>query len=98
MNACDVEVVVVECCGVNDYVMTGGSVEMTVARLPWLVKLLSVGEVSMSNYIKILGKIRVMKVKYRNTPFVKQMVQKKHHWHSYLNSFHWLAFSRNKHS
>ena len=32
-NACDVEVVVVECCGVNDCVMTGGSVEMTVVRL-----------------------------------------------------------------
>ena len=39
MNICDVEVVVVECCGVDDCVMTGGSVEMTVARLPWLVTL-----------------------------------------------------------
>ena len=39
MNACDVEVVVVECCGVNDCVMTAGRVEMTVARLPWLVTL-----------------------------------------------------------
>ena len=36
MNACDAEVVV-KCCGVNDCMMTGGSVEMTVARLPWLV-------------------------------------------------------------
>ena len=27
---CDVEVVVVECCGVNDCVMAGGSVGMTV--------------------------------------------------------------------
>ena len=26
-------------CGVNDCVMTGGSVEMTVMRLPWLVAL-----------------------------------------------------------
>ena len=39
MNVCDVEVVVVECCGVNDCVMTGGSVEMTVMRLPWLMTL-----------------------------------------------------------
>ena len=39
MNVCDVEVVVAECCGVNDCVMTGGSVEMTVMRLPWLVML-----------------------------------------------------------
>ena len=30
-------VVVVECCVVNDCVMTGGSVEMTVMRLPRLV-------------------------------------------------------------
>ena len=37
MAVCDVEVVVVECCGVNDCVMTGGSAEMTVMRLPWLV-------------------------------------------------------------
>ena len=29
MNICDVEVVVVECCGVNDCVLTGGSVEVT---------------------------------------------------------------------
>ena len=30
MNVCDMEVVVVvECCGVDDCVMTGGSVEMT---------------------------------------------------------------------
>ena len=35
----DVEVVVGECCGVNDCVITGGSVEMTMARLPWLVTL-----------------------------------------------------------
>ena len=39
MNVCDIEVVVVECCGVNDCVMTGGSVELTVMRLPWLVTL-----------------------------------------------------------
>ena len=39
MNVCDMEVVVVECCGVNDCVTTGGSVEMTVVRLPWLVML-----------------------------------------------------------
>ena len=39
MAVCDVEVVVVECCGVNDCVMTGGSVEMTVVMLPWLVTL-----------------------------------------------------------
>ena len=39
MNVCDMEVVVVECCGVNGRVMTGGRVEMTVARLPWLVTL-----------------------------------------------------------
>ena len=32
-------VVVVEGCGVNDCVMTGGNVEMTVVRLPWLVML-----------------------------------------------------------
>ena len=37
MAVCDVEVVVVECCGVNDCVMTGGSAEMTVMKLPWLV-------------------------------------------------------------
>ena len=37
MAVCDVEVVVVECGGVNDCVMTGGCVEMTVIRLPWLV-------------------------------------------------------------
>ena len=36
MAARDVEVVVVEC-GVNECVMTGGSAEMTVMRLPWLV-------------------------------------------------------------
>ena len=36
MNVCDVEVVV-ECCVVNDCVLTGGSVEMTVMRLPWSV-------------------------------------------------------------
>ena len=39
MNVGDMEVVVVECCGVDDCVMTGGSVEMTVVRLPWLVML-----------------------------------------------------------
>ena len=37
MAVCDVEVVAVECCGVNDCVMTGGCVEMTMMRLPWLV-------------------------------------------------------------
>ena len=37
MAVCDVEVVVVECCGVNDCVMIGGSAEMTVMRLSWLV-------------------------------------------------------------
>ena len=37
MNVCDMEVV--ECCGVNDCVLTAGSVEMTVVRLPWLVTL-----------------------------------------------------------
>ena len=36
MNVCGVEVVVEECCGVNDCVMTGGSVKMTVMRLSWL--------------------------------------------------------------
>ena len=36
MAVCDVEVVV-ECCGVNDCGMTGGSAEMTVMRLPWMV-------------------------------------------------------------
>ena len=30
---------VVECCGSDDCVMTGGSVEMTMVRLPWLVML-----------------------------------------------------------
>ena len=39
MNVCDMEVVVVEGCGVNDCVVTGGSVELTVAMLPWLVTL-----------------------------------------------------------
>ena len=39
MNVCDMEVVVVECCGVCDCVVVGGSVEMTVVRLPWLVML-----------------------------------------------------------
>ena len=29
----------VRCCGVNDCVMTGGSVELAVVRLPWLVML-----------------------------------------------------------
>ena len=34
MNVCDMEVVVVGCCGVSDcVVLTGGSVEMTVVRL-----------------------------------------------------------------
>ena len=37
MAVCDVVVVVMEFCGVNDCVMTGGSVEMTAKRLPWLV-------------------------------------------------------------
>ena len=32
MAACDVEVMVMECSGVNDCVMTGGCVEMTVMR------------------------------------------------------------------
>ena len=39
MNVCGVEVVVVECCGVHDCVMTGGSVEMIVVRLPWFLTL-----------------------------------------------------------
>ena len=39
MNVYDVKVVAVECCGVYDCVMTGGSVEMTALRLPWLVTL-----------------------------------------------------------
>ena len=39
MNVCVMEVAVVECCGVSDCVVTGRSVEMTVARLPWLVML-----------------------------------------------------------
>ena len=37
MALCDVEVVVVECCGVHDCVATGGSAEMAVMWLPWLV-------------------------------------------------------------
>ena len=36
MSVSDMEVVVVECCGVNDCVMAGGSVEMPVARLACL--------------------------------------------------------------
>ena len=41
MNVCDmvVVVVVVKCCGLSDCVVTGGSVEMTVLRLQWLVML-----------------------------------------------------------
>ena len=39
MNVCDVEVVVVEFCDVNDCMMSGGSVEMNVMRLPWSVTL-----------------------------------------------------------
>ena len=43
MNVCDVVaavvVMVVKCCEVSDRVVTGGSVEMIVVRLPWLVML-----------------------------------------------------------
>ena len=41
MDACDMVfvVVVVEWCRVNDCVVTGGSVEMSVVRVPWLVVL-----------------------------------------------------------
>ena len=39
MNVYGMEVVVVECCGASDCVVTGGSVEMNVVRLPWLVML-----------------------------------------------------------
>ena len=38
-DVCDVEVVMVECCGVNDCVMSGGSVGVTVMRLSWSVTL-----------------------------------------------------------
>ena len=38
MNVCDM-VVVVECCGVRDCLVSGGSEEMTVMRLPWLMML-----------------------------------------------------------
>ena len=41
MNVCDMVVVVVVmgCCEVSECVVTGGTVEMTVAGLPWLVML-----------------------------------------------------------